>query len=119
MPLRPCLGDDRGRCGTLTDRADSRCPTHASQRNRVRDQARGSRQQRGYDAVHDRLRARLAPDVEAELIDCQAVVCLLPTRRILPAQPWQLGHTADRTTWTGPEHRACNEAAGGRAAHVG
>lgn len=44
MPLRPCLGG----CGALVD--GTRCTRCRSAKNRERDQARGSRQQRGYDA---------------------------------------------------------------------
>jgi len=58
---RPCLGVDGRPCGALTDRADHRCRAHASARHRTRDAARGSARQRGYDATHDALRARLLP----------------------------------------------------------
>jgi hypothetical protein len=47
MPRRPCLG-----CGTLTDRADSRCPGCAS----ARERERGSRHERGYG--NDYVKAR-------------------------------------------------------------
>jgi 5-methylcytosine-specific restriction endonuclease McrA len=45
MARRPCLD-----CGTLTP--NTRCPTHT----RTRDQARGSRQARGYDRAYEQAR---------------------------------------------------------------
>jgi hypothetical protein len=90
-----------------------RCPDHARQA----DCARGTRQARGYTREHDRLRRQWTPRVDAGLVDCHATVCLASTRRILSGTAWDLGHTDDRTAWTGPEHARCNRAAGGRAAH--
>ena len=110
MPLRPCLD-----CETPTSRRDSRCPDCASARNRQR----GSAHQRGYDGEHERLRRQWAPEVEAGTVDCHATVCMHNTRRITPGSPWHLGHTPDRTAWTGPEHARCNTADGGRRSHPG
>jgi hypothetical protein len=90
------------------------CPTDAAKH----EQARGTRQQRGYTSEHDRLRTRWKPKVDSGLVDCCNPICLMPIRRILPGEPWQLGHTPDRTAWRGPEHRLCNESEGGKAAHV-
>jgi hypothetical protein len=99
-------------CPNLVDRG--RCPDCA----RDADRARGTRQQRGYDATHDRLRARWAPLVAAVRVHCHAAVCVEQGGRlILPGQPWDLGHTDDRAGWTGPEHATCNRSAGGKAAH--
>lgn len=64
---------------------------------------------RGYGHEHQQLRERWRPKVEAGLVGCPR--CHKP---ILQDQPWQLGHTDDRTGYNGPEHRYCNEAAGGR-----
>jgi hypothetical protein len=55
---------------------------------------------RGYDGRHKRERARWKPKVERGEIDCAR--CGEP---IQPDEPWDLGHTDDRTGWTGPEHR--------------
>ena len=63
---------------------------------------------RGYGSTHQATRKRLKPLVEAGLATCPR--CLRP---ILPGQPWHLGHSDDRTTYTGPEHRRCNLQAAG------
>lgn len=99
-------------CPTLTH--SSRCPTHT----RERDRARGSRQQRGYDAHHDRLRAEWAPRVATGRVRCASPTCRRPDDPLIhPGEPWDLGHTPDRRRYRGPEHEACNRSEGGRAAH--
>ncbi len=45
-------------------------------------------------------------------MQCAAITCRMPTRWIQPGTPWDLGHTDDRTTYHGPEHRVCNQLAG-------
>lgn len=67
----------------------------------------GTTTARGYGTTHQRLRADLEPHVRAGLATCAK--CHQP---IHPHQPWDLGHTDDRTTWTGPEHAHCNRAHG-------
>jgi hypothetical protein len=113
MHVCSCIGcpAHEGSCPELSPQR--RCPACST----TAEQHRGSRQQRGYDREHTRLRARWKPKVDAGLVDCHALVCLLPQRRIWLGMAWDLGHTPDRTAWTGPEHRACNRSAGGRAAH--
>jgi hypothetical protein len=64
---------------------------------------------RGYGAQHQQLRAEWAP-----LVDAGQVACARCGQPIEPGAPWDLGHTDDRTAWTGPEHATCNRAAGGR-----
>lgn len=63
---------------------------------------------RGYGSDHQAKREEWRPYVEAGTVDCHAVVCYMTTRAIIPGTPWDLGHTEDRTAWTGPEHRYCN-----------
>lgn len=67
----------------------------------------GSRQARGYGWQHDQERKRWRPKVDAGLVNCAR--CGQP---IEPGRPWDLGHTDDRTAWTGPEHATCNRRAG-------
>lgn len=70
--------------------------------------------ERGYDARHQRERERWRPKVEAGLTECHAAICVESSRWIAPGMSWDLGHTDDRTGWTGPEHMSCNRSAGGR-----
>ena len=84
-----------------------RCPAHTRQT----DQARGTRQARGYDADHDRLRAQWAPHVTAGRVTCWR--CREP---ITAGTSWHLGHLDhDRTRYGGPEHTTCNLRAAGKA----
>jgi hypothetical protein len=82
-----------------------------------RRRPRGPRNQasawaRGYTTAHQKLRARWKPVVEGGMAQCHAAVCLEGDRWIRPGTPWHLGHTPDRTAWTGPEHARCNESEG-------
>jgi hypothetical protein len=73
---------------------------------------------RGYGGEHQRLRAQWKPTVDAGQAWCHAAICLQPARWIQPGTPWHLGHTPDRTAWTGPEHALCNDADGGRRSRM-
>jgi hypothetical protein len=64
---------------------------------------------RGYGTPHQRERQRWAPYVNAGQVRCAR--CGQP---IIPGTAWDLGHSNDRSTWTGPEHARCNRAAGAR-----
>lgn len=96
-------------CPQLT--TTTRCPTHT----RTHDQARGSRQTRGYDNTHVQLRARWAPQVATGTIHCWRCREL-----ITPDEPWDLGHDDhNRAITRGPEHaNRCNRAAAGRKSHT-
>ena len=78
----------------------------------------GSTTERGYGAEHRAERERWRPTVEAGQAMCHATRCLIEedagTRSIQPTAKWDLGHTPDRSAWTGPEHERCNRADGGR-----
>ena len=83
----------------------NRCPTCA----RRNDKARGTRQQRGYDATHDRLRRHYTNRMNTgETFTCWR--CGDPI-----TGPFDLGHDDhDRSIYRGPEHPACNRATNGR-----
>ena len=68
-----------------------------------------SREARGYGQAHRRMREIVAKTVEAGEAYCARCGHL-----IAPGAPWDLGHSDDRLTWTGPEHRYCNRSAAAR-----
>lgn len=106
MAKRPCA--EHG-CPTIV--STTRCPEHT----RTRDKARGTRQERGYDAAHDRERAEWQAHMDrGAVVMCSNPDCKTPTQPIDPRN-WHLGHTPDRTTWRGPEHPGCNLSEAGRA----
>lgn len=89
--MRACLD-----CGDLT-RATRCVPCR-----RGRDRARGSRQQRGYDAEHDRTRLAYAPEVATGTVRCARCGQLIGQ-----AERWDVGHP-DHESSGGPEHADCN-----------
>lgn len=96
-------------CPVPTPAGTSRCPDHT----RAKDQARGTRQVRGYDQAYDRTRRALIPIVQAGKATCWR--CGTP---IAPDAAWNLGHDDhNRDIIRGPEHETCNLSAAGRAAH--
>jgi len=96
------------------------CPAIISTRTRrcddcARDyeQRRGSRQDRGYDAEHDRRKAEWQRRIDrGEQVFC-ARACGTP----ITGTQWDLGHSDDRTHHTGPECIRCNRRAGGAKGH--
>lgn len=86
--------------------AESRCPDH----RRERERTRGTRQARGYDAPHDRLRAAYQRRMDAG----EHFSCWRCSRPIDPTS-WHLGHDDhDRSAYRGPECVPCNTATAGR-----
>jgi hypothetical protein len=83
----------------------------------------GSRAERGYGAEHVAERARWKPLVDAGQVDCWRCGLWIDPRPLVNRDgkrrsSWQLGHDDhDRTIYRGPEHVACNEAAGARKAN--
>ena len=91
-------------CPTLTKR--TRCTTH----ERAKDRARGTRQERGYDAAYDALRKdyerRLA---SGERFDCWRCPELGRPAHIVDPSDWHLGHSNDdRSVIRGPQCSASN-----------
>lgn len=104
--MKVCLEPN---CPTLTTR--SRCAEH----ERAKDKARGTRQERGYDAEHDRLRAEWAP-----LVATGNVKCWRCGGFIAAGAAWDLGHDdRDRSKYRGPEHVGRECSAGGNRATAG
>lgn len=90
-------------CPTLT--RSGLCPTHTRQV----DRKRGSRQQRGYDAAHDRKRRTLVANADAGTVAYARCGEL-----IKQGEPWDLGHDDSRAGYRGAEHVRCNRATMGR-----
>jgi hypothetical protein len=77
------------------------------------DKARGGPAAHGYDRRHNKERARWK-----RILDRKPWPCARCGKLILVGDPWDLGHTDDRTAHQGPEHPACNRAAGARTANA-
>lgn len=108
MTLRVCLD-----CMATIAAGRSRCATC----ERIRDKARGTRQERGYDAQHDRLRADYQSRMDrGEGFECWRCAATSTPHRV-DTSDWQLGHCDDdRTKYHGPECPSGNQATSGRAA---
>ena len=101
MALRVCAEPG---CPEL--QPEPRCFTH----RRDKDKARGSRQERGYDSAHDRLRAKYQRSMDAG----RTYRCWRCDQPINP-HAWTLGHCdTDRSTYHGPECPPCDYATSGR-----
>lgn len=95
-------------CPELIDAGtrDGRCDQH----RRDRDKARGTRQERGYDAAHEHLRF----DYQRRINQGERFTCWRCGQPIDPRN-WTLGHCDDdRTTYHGPECPPCDYATAGR-----
>ena len=101
--LRPCQTPD---CPELVPAGTRRCRECTAKAERIR----GTRQQRGYDATHDRARRRAARTV----VGTPCARCGVP---IKAGEAWHYDHNDDRTGYLGPSHARCNTSAGGKAAH--
>lgn len=69
---------------------------------------------RGYGTAHQRERARWERIIAAGGVMCARQGPRCVGKPIQPGQAWDLGHTDDRTAWTGPECVPCNRGEGGR-----
>lgn len=78
----------------------------------------GSTADRGYGGLHQQIKSDWQRRIDRGAhVPCHAAHCLHPGQPIT-GKHWDLGHTPDRTAWTGPEHPDCNRADGGRRAHA-
>lgn len=81
---------------------------------------------RGYGAAHTTERQRWQERIDrGELIQCacRRAECEHHDQAACPTiinleSKWDLGHTDDRTDWTGPECVPCNRSAGARNSRV-
>ena len=95
-------------CPQLVPQGQRFCHAHAHAYN----QQRGSSTARGYDAAHRHLRRAW----EARLATGETHICAKCGQPVTAADQWDLGHTDNRQSWTGPEHRSCNRDDGQRKA---
>lgn len=102
MALRPCLD-----CHVLVARPRCRTCQRAYDNATGRNHYGVSSSARGYGADHQAERARWAPVVAEGTVSCARC-----DETIKASDRWDLGHTEDRSGWTGPEHARCNRAAG-------
>ena len=101
---RRCTGSPT--CPALLPAGARFCPRHAQEY----EARRGTREDRGYGAAHERERARWQRRIDAgEDVRC-ADGC---GTRIL-GTAWHLGHSEDRSVWLGPQTIACNLRDAGR-----
>lgn len=98
------------KCPRLIPAGTRYCPEHTAQY----EASRGTPTTRGYGPAHQRERAKW----KARITRGDTVTCTRCGQPIPPDAPWDLGHTPDRTTWTGPEHANCNRSDGGKRAHT-
>ena len=82
------------------------CDQHRKQR----DQQRGTRAQRGYDAAYDRARRDYKRRIDAG----ETILCWRCSKPV--SADFHLGHDDDRNI-IGPEHPDCNLRAAGIASH--
>lgn len=71
----------------------------------------GTTTARGYGYTHRKLRAALLPDAYGR-------PCPKCGQPMLPGQALDLGHTDNRTGYTGIEHARCNRQAGAIKGHA-
>lgn len=97
VSLRRCAWHN---CPQLVPQGQRFCHAHTHAYN----QQRGSSTARGYDAAHRHLRRAW----EARLATGETHTCAKCGQPVTAADQWDLGHTDNRQSWTGPEHRSCN-----------
>jgi hypothetical protein len=101
MPMRRCAWAN---CPQLVPLGTRYCKQHIA----ANERRRGSATRRGYGKAHQMERARW----QHLLAQGAQPVCKRCGQIVKPDQAWDLGHSDDRTRWTGPEHAHCNRSAG-------
>lgn len=97
VSLRRCAWHN---CPQLVKQGTRFCAIHAH----AYERQRGSSTARGYDAAHRHLRRAW----EARLATGETHTCAKCGQPVTATDQWDLGHTDNRQSWTGPEHRRCN-----------
>lgn len=97
VSLRRCAWRN---CPQLVKQGTRFCAIHTHEYERQR----GSSTARGYNAAHRHLRRAW----EARLATGETHICAKCGQPVTDADQWDLGHTDNRQSWTGPEHRHCN-----------
>lgn len=97
VSLRRCAWHN---CPQLVPQGTRFCKAHAH----AYERQRGSSTARGYDAAHRHLRRVW----EARLATGETHICAKCGQPVTATDQWDLGHTDNRQSWTGPEHRSCN-----------
>lgn len=97
VSLRRCAWRN---CPQLVKQGTRFCAIHTHEYERQR----GSSTARGYNAAHRHLRRAW----EARLATGETHTCAKCGQPVTAADQWDLGHTDNRQSWTGPEHRSCN-----------
>lgn len=87
---------------------EKRCTKH----RREHESRRGTTTDRGYGARHDKERRKI---INRGIENFRCARCGIQFEN---GEPFQLGHTDDRESWSGPEHIRCNLGAAGQAAHA-
>lgn len=101
---RRCTGSPT--CPEILTSNQRYCPTHLAEY----EKQRGTSTDRGYDAEHQRLKALWQWRIDQGY----RVFCKRGCGKRITGTDWHLGHTDDRTEWTGPECVPCSTADGGR-----
>lgn len=89
-------------CPSLTDK--TYCDVHQRAVRASREAGRPKTAARGYGSPHQRTRSRF----QRRLNQGEVFLCAKCGKQVHFCEPWDLGHTADRHGYTGPEHQACN-----------
>ena len=101
MPMRRCAWTN---CPQLVPVGQRYCKAHMT----AYEHQRGSATRRGYGKAHQAERARW----QQLMSQGSRPICKRCGQAVKPDQSWDLGHSDDRTHWTGPEHSHCNRSAG-------